>query len=497
MTNDDDVLGIDLDAWQPPPPPNVADGVIARMRRENTTVSAQALPVEAPPRAFGRRWWIAGGVTVAIAASTVITFALTRGPANARGVSAGDRAAHIAIGPSSADVDAHTLLSWRREGDRITAKQAGGAAAWRVDDDDTLTIETGLASIEATNASLRVEVKMLDEKKTIALSALTAAAVAAVTIVVYEGAVKAGGTTVPPGTAYQITAKGENVIEDEITVGAAPDRDLVARIAALEAELAEAKAVGEAARRPPPADFDKDMIHPTMRSLRSAIKDCGKSYVGTLELTVHVNADGSVMTVEASPDVPPRACVAAIVREATFPSTEDGGTFTYPIVFAAPVRTKCDADTPVDQGQAMFSSNRWAEALERFDQAYRCRPSAQIAKFAFASACKSKNVIKARSFWNTMSVPERDQMLSFCLSNGITYEELDEPRLLGRLLVTNAEPARVLVDGVAVGTTPVSVEVGPGKHKVTLVVGADKHTFSVSVKTGETVRLSKEVRQLE
>ena len=40
-----------------------------------------------------------------------------------------------------------------------------------------------------------------------------------------------------------------------------------------------------------------------------------------------------------------------------------------------------------------------------------------------------------------------------------------------------------------IGTTPVDTTISPGRHKVTFVIGADKHTFSVNVKPGETVRL--------
>ena len=132
MSEEDDVLGIDLDAWQAPPPPaSIADGVIARMRSEVTQVTVQALPVEQAPSRLPRKWWIAGAITVAAAGATLVTFAATRSgpPANARGISAGDRAAHIALGPSSADVDPNTVVSWRREGERITAQQAGGVAA--------------------------------------------------------------------------------------------------------------------------------------------------------------------------------------------------------------------------------------------------------------------------------------------------------------------------------------------------------------------------------
>ncbi|MDQ3340544.1 MAG: PEGA domain-containing protein [Myxococcota bacterium] len=415
MMNDDedDVLGIDLDAWQPPPPPaSTADAVIARMRRENTAVTAQALPVEtAAP--MSKRWWLVAGLTVAIAATSVITFALTRDPRTARGITAGDRAAHISIGSSSANVDAYTVVSWRREGERITAKQAGGGATWHVDDDDTLTIETGLTSIEATSASLRVEVKMLDQKKMIALSAVTAAAVAVVTVVVYEGVVKAGDKTVAPGTSYQITNKGENVIEEEeLAVGASPD--LVRRVTELEAELAAKQAEIE-------------------------------------RLKVRV------------------------------------------------VLPACDFDELQEKGEAHYSANRPAEALVFFERAYACdAKKPNTLKYVTAAACKSKNLMKARFYWKRMNEEGRHAIASLCAGYGIVPADLDvKAPELGRLQVSNIRPATVLLDGVSVGMTPIDLEVPPGKHKVTLVVGVDKHSFAVNVKVGETTTLHKQLDTLE
>ncbi|HLL25644.1 MAG TPA: hypothetical protein VK427_26085, partial [Kofleriaceae bacterium] len=110
----------------------------------------------------------------------------------------------VTLGATRVDVAAGTRITWRREGDRIRAAQTG-SATWRVGVDDTLTIDAMLASIEATHANVRVEVEMNSEdKRAIAISA----AVAMVTVVVYEGTVDVieshRSTRVAPGATYRI-----------------------------------------------------------------------------------------------------------------------------------------------------------------------------------------------------------------------------------------------------------------------------------------------------
>jgi serine/threonine protein kinase len=55
--------------------------------------------------------------------------------------------------------------------------------------------------------------------------------------------------------------------------------------------------------------------------------------------------------------------------------------------------------------------------------------------------------------------------------------------------------AEVLVDGIDTHhTTPVTVSITPGKHRVTFVVGADRFTYSIDAGVGETVELDKDLR---
>jgi hypothetical protein len=282
MHDDDDALaGIDLAAWQPPPPPRgTADAVIARMR-EPTSVAAVAAvtavaAVEAHERTSRRAWWLGGIAASAAAVAGLAAWGLTRAPRPGHGEAIATRAQHLEIDGSTADLDAGAQVRWDRDRHRITAQQARGTARWTIADDDTLVIEAGgpgsTATIEASGASLRVEVPMnVSDMRVLGASSLTAAAVAAVTVVVYTGHVKAtsGGQTVnvAPGATLELRPQRppqELVLprpdqpqepRAPIAVGAAPAevqqlKDQLqaadAKIAALTAELAARKAAAAA-----------------------------------------------------------------------------------------------------------------------------------------------------------------------------------------------------------------------------------------------------------
>ena len=551
----DDDLGIDLDAWQAPPATDVADAVIARMR--STQVTAVAAPVE-PARPSGRRWFVLGGgiaAATAVAGALLVAFVVTRPPASGQGAVVAEKPQHLALGPSSAELDRGTAVTWRREKHRITAQQQTGAATWRVDDDDTLTIDAMLASIEATDASLRVEVHMMSDaeraeredrertKKTVGTSALTAAAVALVTVIVYDGSVKViedGKTkTVPAGVAYQIRANGPNEIVEQMVVGGAPVRDDIdeqlmnpptrERIEQLRRELEAKKAELEnlkrtieerESRQVDPFEkcdevscvlnnyeghccakyrkyaeaLDRAAIARGVTGIRSQVADCGGDYDGKITASVKVAPDGSVRDVAMDPaSAAPSACIANVFRGARFDRTSNGGSFKYPFVFSVPPKRNCDADKLHAEGADAFASGNFSKALVNFDLEDRCRPSVKAKKFAFASACRAKVIYQAQRFWRVLTPTQRNDMGGFCFREGITYETLDaNTGNGGTLRVIASTGAKILVDGVEHGSgTLVLDNLAPGKHKVTFIVGHDKHTFSVNVKSGETTTLDK------
>jgi hypothetical protein len=591
--NDDDDLGIDLDAWQPPPVPGgIADAVVAQMRTEHTSITTvTAIDTE---RRASKRLWLVAIPLVAAAIAGLVAFGIRRAPANGQGTVVAEQPMHLELGPSSAEIDLDTRVTWKRDRYRIAATQTNGAATWRVDDDDTLTIDAAVASVEATNASLRVEVKMIDakQKTTIATSAVTAAAVALVTIVVYEGAVKvteANGksTQVAAGTTYQI--KGPTVIEEEApTVGAStPDPDdfveLNRQVAEKSEELEKLQQKLLDAALDGRIDPSKSKeIRRVIGELAPKIEACGDDYSGEVTATIKVSAAGSIDRVSISPsDAKPAACIADVLKTARFPKMDMGMQFRYPFYFSPPktvcdydelfgkgqeafstnnwsaafvayeaaykckadaqalkltvasaCRTKnltnsrlywakltqsqkeqvgsictgagitldelnapsCDYDELFLKGQDAFSTNQWSQALASYEAAYQCRADQQALKLAVASACRAKNVPKARTYWAKLSQIGKDQVLALCVGAGITPEQLNEraeTRPTGTLRISAPAGAKVLVDGRRVGVGNVVMTTSPGKYKVTLEVGDKRHSFTVNVKAGQTVLLDK------
>jgi hypothetical protein len=91
---------------------------------------------------------------------------------------------------------------------------------------------------------------------------------------------------------------------------------------------------------PLPAALDRAAIAEGMASIKTKVMSCGDSHkaTGTVKLEVVVGPDGRVTKATTNrPDGDPLgACVAATVRLVAFKKTQNGGSFSYPWVFAAP-----------------------------------------------------------------------------------------------------------------------------------------------------------------
>lgn len=499
MTDDDDQLtGIDLSAWEPPPPAGgLADAVIARMREP---VRAAALE---PGERGARRWWILGGVAAMVAVVAVIaTGGLARAPASGRGELVAVRPAHLDLGPSSAVLDPGADVRWERSRHRLHATQARGGATWRVGGDDTIVIDAGatVASVEATGASLRVEVQMnpfetrsgevqdggARSARILGASAVTAAAIAMVTVIVYEGHVKVSGAGqtvhVAPGTTIEV--RPEQPPREVIHVGASGDdaselADARAEIARLEKELEEARRSGGSVGidpfdppvpttpekdrtvsaatcdevscvlsnydgtccekskkpKPPPAErrsddgqpdsLDRAMISEGVSRIKSEVMACSDgSYEGLIKVSVKVGASGGVTNVSIKDgDAKVGKCVIDVFRTARFAPTRNGGSFSYPFLFS---RTACDADKLKEKAQKAFASGSYTVAHNHFEAAYACRREALVAMKAFISACNLRNVPKAKRWWKAMPETMKTSAAVPCIRNGIMREQLDE-----------------------------------------------------------------------
>ena len=68
----------------------------------------------------------------------------------------------------------------------------------------------------------------------------------------------------------------------------------------------------------------------------------------------------------------------------------------------------------------------------------------------------------------------------------------------GYLQIFSKPAAKILIDGADTGmSTPISghgLALGPGKHKVTFVMGDDRYTFPVMIKVGATETMSKDLQ---
>jgi PEGA domain len=458
--HDDNALaGIDLDAWAPPPPPAagaLADAVVAQMR-ESAGAPARS-PAGAPARgakaagatsaargagAARRRWPIVASVaavTVAVAAAGVLVlsrFGSPPAPASGSGELRASRASHLELGPSSAELDPGAEVRWWREGRRIAAAQPRGAALWRVAAEDTLVIDAGatVASVEASGASLRVEAKMnLSDARMFGASAVTAAAVALVTVIVYQGHVRvtSGGQTVlvEPGSTFEVRPR--DLAEDAPTVGAAsPEFEQMKR---------------------------------ELRELQERVLEAEQALAAR---ETQAPGDSAPAAAPATTTPPP----------------------------APPAPGACDADELAERGRDAFAAGQQVAALRFFELAYACRPDQLVAQKAFIVACNLPSLPKARVFWKRLSPVSRQRVLMICVRNGIPEDALNEPDASSATLqISSRPPAKVFVDDKPVGTSPLTIEVAPGRRRVRFQVGADKFSFTVNAKAGETVTLDKQLQ---
>jgi len=108
--------------------------------------------------------------------------------------------------------------------------------------------------------------------------------------------------------------------------------------------------------------------------------------------------------------------------------------------------------------------------------------------------CNAGNAVKARAFYANITKPTA--IVEMCVRNGIGEDQLTGAD--GYVELQSTPEAKILVDGQDTGyVTPVmghTLALSPGKHKVTFLVGADRYTYAVHVKPGETVSLTKNLQ---
>ena len=424
---DEDLSTFDLSAWEAPPPPaGLAEAVIARMREP---VAATAVEAEAP----ARRAWL-GAVVLAVVAAAVLVLVIARGGGERGGAPlvgavVATQPRHLELATASADLDAGTIVTWYRDRDGLVVAQRRGAAAWHVRTGAALRIETGVAgtSVEATGASLRVEDPMnLSDARVIGASAVTAAAVAFVTVVVYEGHVKAtsGGQTV------EIQPGATLALREDHPPGPvpAPDRD---------DRPVPAGTIVVAPGAPSGDQLGGDAIHDGIAAIQAAVDACGTKYPASGIVKVHfaISPDGTVTSasVTETPEVALGACVAAAVRTARFAKSGRGASVSYPFsfrefAFDAPPPAACDADALEEKGKQFESTGNHAAALNTFETALHCRSDRHdVVRLAFMAACNSQNVVKAKLYFKRLAPLDQRTLAQLCVRVGITQDQLGAP----------------------------------------------------------------------
>ncbi len=546
MRDRDDEISSDYDlsAWEvPPPSAGLAEAVIARVREPASAAAA----VDASEKTT-RRWWIAGGIAAVVAAAVAFAlWGIQRAPKNGEGDVVAAVAQPLALGASSAQLDPGAQIHWRRDQHTVAVTQARGAASWSVSDDDTFVIDAGamVASVEATGASLRVEVKMnLSDARVIGASAVTAAIVAMVTVIVYEGRVKVtqGGqtVTVAPGATLELHGPVPPT-PDRITVGAGPDyaaqladkdrqiKDLQRKLTMPPQDVADDTAIdktvttgtcdevscvlenyagacctkfkqaGKAAPpAPPPAppaappcDFDAAMTK-GQDHLQTGMDAAA---LAAFERAIQCKADPKATRLAAMSACRSKNVPKARQWLAKVPAAE--ATLITQICLRNGIvidlqAVACDADALRQKGEDALQTGADALALRSFEASIACKPDGALERFAFMAACRSKNAASARRHYARLPAATTTGIVQICERNGIL--DLGGPQS-GTLKLQTQPPARIFIDGVDSGkTTPASMMLPAGTHKVTFLLGTDKFTFGVAIERDKTVSLTKDLR---
>jgi hypothetical protein len=452
MSNDDDMLEqFDLSAWEPPPPPgDLADGVIDRLGGTDVGI---AVPVD--EHRVPRRAWIIGGAAVAALILALGVWSLIRATHHAAptsGAIVADRARSLSLDTVHADLDTGADVRWRRDGNVLRIEQRTGNVTWHVDSDETLVIDAGAASasVEATGANLRVEVKMnATDARVLGGVALTAAAVAMVTVVVYEGHVKVGKSNqtvvVAPGTTYKVNATDDTAP----TVGASLPRDAKQKVAVLGLELVgtmdgDAPVVTEvisasmravAAKEGPYSlapGTDKQLVDVKLlfncaTENPACMAAIGADLGADVLVYGHIEKSGKTygMTAKlfdvAKKQIVRNETLLMPVADAEAEKLDEYARKLYLTVVG--VSTACDADALKDVGMQFINGGQHAAALAKFEESLRCKQDPYVMQLVFMEACASGNSPKAKEYYKQLSSMQQAKFAQMCIRNKVEYQD--------------------------------------------------------------------------
>jgi hypothetical protein len=259
-----------------------------------------------------------------------------------------------------------------------------------------------VASVEATGASLRTEVQMLNrtDARVIGLGSAVAALVSITTVVVYEGHVKATSNgqvvNIQSGSTAQFppSAPGNQPTE-QLGVGAGP---IAPRDCAEEAHIVRADLLHKNGSH---IDALIELLQvyackPTSdTAVRVAIEAChahdtghATQYFELAEVGAHAEIDSECQKVGV--DIP------ALLDD-------DSAT--------------CDAKTPRTKGEDFLNSGMDTAALSNFEQSLECKADTQVLKMAYVASCRLKNLPKAQKFYAALG--SQPSLVQVCMRFGI------------------------------------------------------------------------------
>jgi tetratricopeptide (TPR) repeat protein len=427
----DDDLDFDLSAWEAPAPPaGIADGVVERMREAVAASPMTHLIQTVPSR---RRWWIAGGAVglAAAAALAILLLGGKRPDESGHGSIVAKRAQHLELGGVTGDLDPGVELTWDRDGNGLRVVQRRGSVMWKVDGDDHLVIDAGaaVASVEASGASLRVEVHMnQSDARLIGVSGVTAAAVALVTVVVYEGHIKStsGGQTtiVAAGDTWKSPGQeqptvGVNTPAPTPTPAPAPAVSADLKLACLAAKADKKwQDLMDCAKRLEPADPT------TAREYAAVAVSETRSELAIARLKEAVAQHDAAFAKSEAKKIPDDSVYK---EEAKL------------LVAAA----SCDVEALRTVGTELVNMGRYSEALGAFNRAMACGGNnLAIVRLAFLAACQAGDAVRASELFGQIPPAQQNGVQQICLRNHI-----DPTKVVATAGSCNADKLRD--DGIA------------------------------------------------
>ena len=422
MDDEDLDLSAQLSAWTAPPAPlNLADRVIAR-----AAATDEAIKVVTQHRRMERRWWIGGALAAVMLGAAIAIFIVPRDtPVDSdasSGTLATTRPQQLTLPGAIATLGPGAVVSWQTNESAVRVQHHGGSVTWRVGD-RPLSVDVGAvsASIEASNATLRVETVMnLSDARVVGAAALTSAAVALVTVAVYEGHAKltsAGqSVVVVPGTIYEVIPGQRPVVHHDVvtmTVGGTPPP----------APEHPPAPVSErtATRSAPKNGLTVEAFEAVMKPLAPTLAPCVKKFRGGQDVAIQIAADGHVAEIlSTDSDANADACLRKVLRNAVFPNAKA------PSRFTSHVEAPCNFDDLLNEGIAATARGDNATALKSYDAALKCKYDPHALALAFMGACRVPDLKAARRYWKGMNADMKTHYLQMCLHEHITQDMLDE-----------------------------------------------------------------------